>query len=340
MIGMVAAPLLTVDRLTCAFRTPQRMQDAVRRRPAGRIVAVDSVSLALGAGQTLGLVGESGSGKTTLARCIIRLVEPESGTVRFRDIDVTRADGPTLRRVRRHIQMVFQDPYSSLNPRLSVEDALSEAALVHGLATRADVAARVTRTLDLVGLSSTIAGRRPRELSGGQRQRVAIGRALILEPSVLIADEAVSALDVSIQAQIMNLLGTLVRELGLALLFISHQLAVIAHLAQRVAVMYLGRIVEEGPTEDVFLRPRHPYTAALLAAHPVVGEVAPREPALRGEIPSPLAIPQGCRFRTRCRYAIERCRDEDPPPAEVGPGQRAWCHVLPDDLRGAHRDTA
>jgi oligopeptide/dipeptide ABC transporter ATP-binding protein len=253
---------------------------------------------------------------------------------------VTRADKASLRRVRRHIQMVFQDPYSSLNPRLSVEDALSEAALVHGLATRRNVAERVARTLDLVGLSSSVARRWPRELSGGQRQRVAIGRALILEPSILIADEAVSALDVSIQAQIMNLLESLVRELGLGLLFISHQLAVIAHLAQRVAVMYLGRIVEEGPTDQVFLRPRHPYTAALLAAHPVIGDEAPREPALRGEIPSPLAIPRGCRFATRCSYVMDRCREEDPPAAEVGPAHRAWCHVLPADLRGARRDAA
>lgn len=335
-----AAPLLMVDRLTCAFRTRRPMSDAVRGRPAGRIVAVDDVSIALGAGQTLGLVGESGSGKTTLARCIVRLTEPESGTIRFGDIDVTRADRATLRQVRRHIQMVFQDPYSSLNPRLSVEDALSEAALVHGLATRRDVAVRVARTLDLVGLSATVARRWPRELSGGQRQRVAIGRALILEPSILIADEAVSALDVSIQAQIMNLLESLVRDLGLGLLFISHQLAVIAHLAQRVAVMYLGRIVEDGPTADVFLRPRHPYTAALLAAHPVIGDEAPREPALRGEVPSPLAIPRGCRFVTRCRYAVERCHDQDPPPAEVAPGHRAWCQVLPDALPGARRDAA
>lgn len=333
-------PLLSVERLTCAFRANRRVADALRGRPAGRVVAVDDVSLTLGAGQTLGLVGESGSGKTTLARCLVRLIEPESGTIRFRDIDVMRADGSALREVRRHIQMVFQDPYSSLNPRLSVADALSEAALVHGLATRGDVGERVARTLDLVGLSSSVARRWPRELSGGQRQRVAIGRALILEPSVLIADEAVSALDVSIQAQIMNLLDSLVRELGLSLLFISHQLAVIAHLARRVAVMYLGRIVEEGPTEDVFLRPRHPYTAALLAAHPAVGDHTPREPALRGEIPSPLAIPQGCRFETRCRYVTDRCRAEDPAPAEVAPGHRAWCHVLPDDLRGARRDAA
>jgi len=332
--------LLAVERLTCAFRTHGRILDALRRRPAGRLVAVDDVSLALAAGETLGLVGESGSGKTTLARCIVRLVEPERGTVRFRDIDVTRADGRTLRQVRRHIQMVFQDPYSSLNPRLSVAGALSEAATVHHIASRADVGAHVARTLDLVGLPSTIARRWPRELSGGQRQRVAIGRALILQPSILIADEAVSALDVSIQAQIMNLLEGLVRELGLGLIFISHQLSVIAHLAQRVAVMYLGRIVEEGPIADVFLRPRHPYTAALLEAHPVIGDDAPREPALRGEIPSPLAIPRGCRFSSRCRYVTDRCHEEDPPAAEVGPGHLAWCHVLPPDLRGARNDAA
>jgi oligopeptide/dipeptide ABC transporter ATP-binding protein len=333
-------PLLHVEGLTRTFRARRRARDLLGRAATPRLVAVDDVSFDLQPGETLGLVGESGSGKTTLARCVVRLVEPDAGVVRFGDIDVMRADHDTLRSVRRRIQVVFQDPYSSLNPRLTVAEAVSEAALVHHLVERSGAQARVGQLLDRVGLPATVARRRPRELSGGQRQRVAIARALAVEPSMIIADEAVSALDVSIQAQILNLFDDLVRDLGLSLMFISHQLAVIAHLTERVAVMYLGRIVESGPTAEVFAHPRHPYTAALLAAHPTLDLSRARAPALRGEIPSAFAIPAGCRFAGRCPYVEERCRVEDPAPADVGPGHRAWCHVLPSGLAGARADAA
>jgi oligopeptide/dipeptide ABC transporter ATP-binding protein len=333
-------PLLHVAGLTRTFRARRRARDLLGGGRRARLVAVDDVSFDLGPGETLGLVGESGSGKTTLARCVVRLVEPDAGVVRFGDVDVMRADRDALRSVRRRIQVVFQDPYSSLNPRLTVAQAVSEAALVHQLVERSDADALVGRLLDRVGLAATVARRRPRELSGGQRQRVAIARALAVEPSMIIADEAVSALDVSIQAQILNLFDDLVRDLGLSLMFISHQLAVIAHLTERVAVMYLGRIVESGPTEEVFSRPRHPYTAALLAAHPALDLSRARAPALRGEIPSAFAIPAGCRFAGRCPYVEERCRAHDPEPADVGPGHLAWCHVLPSGLAGARADAA
>jgi oligopeptide transport system ATP-binding protein len=237
--------------------------------------------------------------------------------------------------MRRRIQMVFQDPYTSLNPHLSVGDAIAEAALVHGAASRESVHRYVSEMLELVGMSAEMAVRRPRELSGGQRQRIAIARALAVRPEVLIADEAVSALDVSIQAQVLNLLRSLTDELGLATIFIGHQLAVIAHVSDRVAIMYLGQVVEHGPTSEVFEHPQHPYTKALLLAHPEPGAKArSREAAVSGDIPSPLAMPTGCRFRSRCRYAEDSCR-ADPPVVDVGAGHEARCAVLPfrDDGR-------
>jgi oligopeptide/dipeptide ABC transporter ATP-binding protein len=321
--------LLRVEGLSKAFVARGAWSAALRRRPVPRLVALDGVSLQVGERETLGLVGESGSGKTTVARCIVRLVEPDAGTIHFRDTDIRAARGAGLRHARRHIQLVFQDPYSSLNPRLGVGDAIEEAARVHGLLPR-DGSDRVATLLDLVGLPRATARRRPRELSGGQRQRVAIARALAVEPSIVIADEAVSALDVSVQAQILNLFEQLGAELGLSIVFISHQLAVIAHLAQRVAVMYLGRIVEEGPTAEVFARPRHPYTAALLAAHPTLERREGRAPALRGELPSPYQIPAGCRFNTRCPFAETRCFTDEPQLEDVGPGHGVACHVLPE----------
>jgi oligopeptide/dipeptide ABC transporter ATP-binding protein len=324
------ATLLRVEGLTKTFAARGAWSSALRRRPSPSLVALDRVSLSLGERETLGIVGESGSGKTTVARCIVRLVEPDAGSIRFREVDVRAARGAALRLMRRHIQVVFQDPYSSLNPRLSVGDAVEEAARVHGLLPAGGGAARIAALLDLVGLPATTARRRPRELSGGQRQRVAIARALAVEPSIVIADEAVSALDVSVQAQILNLFEQLVAELGLAVIFISHQLAVIAHLAQRVAIMYLGRIVEEGPTAEVFARPRHPYTAALLAAHPSLERRERLVPAVRGELPSPYQLPAGCRFNTRCAFAEVRCFVDDPRLEEAGAGHRVACHVLPE----------
>ena len=269
--------------------------------------------------------------KTTLARCLVRLLEPDSGRASFEGRDIFAATAAQLRDLRRRMQLIYQDPYASLNPRLRVADAIAEPARVHGLIDgRREQQSLVASLLDAVGLARTDARRYPRELSGGQRQRVAIARSLAVQPSLLIADEPVSALDASVQAQVLNLFGTLTRDRGLAMILISHQLAVIAQLAQRVAIMYLGRIVEIGPTADVFSNPKHPYTKLLLAAHPDVN--APhrgQSPALQGEIPSPDRIPDGCRFRSRCPLAEEICVRVDPPPVDVGGGHLSWCHVLP-----------
>lgn len=321
--------LLSADRVVKTFQGRRRWHEALRRRPTPRLTAVDEVSLSIARHETVGLVGESGSGKTTFARCLIRLVEPDSGEIRFDGIDVRGASPDRLRDVRRRAQMVFQDPYTSLNPSFSVERTVGEPALVYRLVDRADVGRRVDELLDRVGLPTTVRPRRPRELSGGQRQRVAIARALAAGPELILADEAVSALDVSVQAQVLNLFEDLVRESGIAMLFISHQLAVIAHLTRSVAIMYLGRVVETGPTAEVFQRPRHPYTAALLAAHPSLEARGRRAPALTGELPSPYRIPAGCRFNTRCAFAEERCFVEEPALESVGPGHRVACHVLP-----------
>ena len=325
-----AVPLLVAKHVVKTFPGRRGTLQAFRREAVPRLVAVDDVSLSIGRNETLGLVGESGSGKTTFARCLIRLVEPDSGDIRLDGIEVRGAGADDLREIRRRAQMVFQDPYTSLNPSFSVGQAVGEPALVHGLVASDGVDRLVTDLLDRVGLPATIGHRRPRELSGGQRQRVAIARALAAGPELILADEAVSALDVSIQAQILNLLEDLVRDSGIAILFISHQLAVIAHLTRRVAIMYLGSIVEEGPTDEVFVRPRHPYTAALLAAHPTLDPRQRRAPALRGELPSPYQIPAGCRFNTRCAFAEERCFVDEPRLEETSPGHHVACHVLPE----------
>jgi oligopeptide/dipeptide ABC transporter ATP-binding protein len=322
--------LLDVSNLVKRFELRRPLSSRMGRRPAPTLAAVDDVSLSLDRHRTLGIVGESGSGKTTLARCITRLVEPDEGSVVFDGAELTSLAGKELQHMRRRIQVVFQDPFTSLNPRMTVGAAIAEPLRVHGIAGRNDAAAKVAELLDLVGLAPPLARRFPRELSGGQRQRVAIARSLAPQPELLIADEAVSALDVSVQAQILNLLLDLTENLGLTMIFISHQLSVIANVADDVAVMYLGRIVEYGPVDEVFERPQHPYTAALLAANPEpVPERRKREAAIRGDIPSPLDIPSGCRFRTRCRYAEARCADLDPPAVEVGPGHDARCVVLP-----------
>jgi peptide/nickel transport system ATP-binding protein/oligopeptide transport system ATP-binding protein len=305
------------------------LADHLGRRPKPRLVALDGVSIHLAANETLGIVGESGSGKTTLARCIVRLIRPDGGAIRFEGVDVLAASPADLRAVRRHVQLIYQDPYSSLNPRMTVGAAIAEPARVHGLVQRHAEGRLVEELLGRVGLPTSVARRRPRELSGGQRQRVAIARALAMRPKVIIADEAVSALDVSIQAQVLNLFEDLGRDLELGMIFIAHQLSVIAHLSTRVAIMYLGRIVETGPTAAVFARPRHPYTVGLLEAHPRVTAARRAVPALHGEIPSPYAIPRGCRFNTRCPLVEARCLDVDPPAVEVAPGHRSWCHVLP-----------
>jgi oligopeptide/dipeptide ABC transporter ATP-binding protein len=324
------APLLEVKDLVKRFRARQSALERVTFRRPQYAVAVDGVSFAVRQGETLGLVGESGSGKTTVARTVLRLIDPDEGSITFDGVDLSALSRSELQSVRRRMQLVFQDPYSSLNPRMKVAAAIAEPALVHGVVERSRARAHVEEMLGLVGLPVSAAERYPRQLSGGQRQRVAIARALSARPSVLIADEPVSALDVSVQAQILNLLSKLLEELGLTMVFIAHQLSVVRHISDRVAIMYLGRIVETGPTDQVFDSPQHPYTKALLdaAPHPDPNRRHTRA-AVRGDVPSPFAIPSGCRFRTRCAYAVERSETEDPELRKVGPGHYAACHVLP-----------
>ena len=324
------APLLEVKDLVKRFRARQSVLERVTFRPPPQAVAVDGVSFSVMKGETLGLVGESGSGKTTVARSVLRLIDPDEGSITFDGVDVSGLSRSELQGVRRRMQMVFQDPYSSLNPRMKVGTAIAEPALVHGVVEKSAASAHVKEMLELVGLPASTAERYPRQLSGGQRQRIAIARALSSRPSVLIADEPVSALDVSVQAQILNLLSRLLDELDLTMVFIAHQLSVVRHISNRVAIMYLGRIVETGPTQQVFESPQHPYTKALLdaAPHPDPSRRHTRA-AVRGDIPSPFDIPSGCRFRTRCAYAVERSETEDPVLQKVGRDHYAACHVLP-----------
>jgi oligopeptide transport system ATP-binding protein len=329
-----AEPLLAVQSLYKRFamrggglRTPWRR--------AASLTALDGVSFELASRQALGVVGESGSGKSTLARCLVRLLAPDAGSVRYRGVDAAGLRGAELRGLHRAVQLVFQDPYASLNPLIEVGEAIAEPAWVHHLIERRERRAYAAELLEMVGLPGSLAGRRPRELSGGQRQRVAIARAMAVRPELLIADEAVSALDVSVQAQIVDLLAALRARRGVGIVFISHQLSVVARIVDTVLIMYLGRVVESGPTRAVFSTPAHPYTAALLAAQPGRHRRPwGRTPALAGEIPSPLEIPSGCRFRTRCPRAQAVCASVDPPPVQTGAGHVAWCHFAgtPDEV--------
>jgi len=305
--------LLTVSRLSKTFPLRSSLLDGIRGHGTRHLRAVDDVTLGVAWGETLGIVGESGCGKSTLARCLVRLHEPDAGEIRFGGADVLGLTGANLRAYNRQVQMVFQDPFGSLNPRMTVGACLGEVLSVHRVVPKAGIARRVAELLDLVHLPAEAAARRPHEFSGGQRQRIGIARALAVEPSVIIADEPVSALDVSVQAQIVNLLLELQRGLGLTLVFITHDLRLVRHMAHRVAVMYLGRVVEIGPTGELFAAPRHPYTRALIQAAPrlVPGRPA-REDAVRGELPSPLAPPAGCTFHPRCRLAEVRCSQERP----------------------------
>ncbi len=318
---------LAIENLVVDYPVARSLVDVARGRVARRVRAVDGVTLTIRRNETLGLVGESGCGKTTLGRAIVRLVAPTAGTIRFGGTDLLALGGDGLRAMRRHIQMVFQDPYSSLNPRMSVQQALGEVLRFHRVRPHDQVPARIAELLALVGLAPELAGRRPGALSGGQRQRVGLARALAVEPSFLVLDEPVAALDVSIQAQILNLLKDLRDRLGLTMLFIAHELSVIRHMSHRVAVMYLGRVVEIGTAAEVFETPAHPYTQGLIRSIPqLTPERRHRKPVLQGEVPSPLEIPSGCRFHTRCPKAQDLCRRVDPPVATLGPTHQAACH--------------
>jgi len=333
----VTAPLLEARGLARHF--------SVRSHPFARVAslvrAVDGVDFAVAPGETLGLVGESGCGKSTVAKLVVRLLDPTAGEILFEGENLLALEGAALRRRRADIQMVFQDPAGALNPRHTIETIVGEPLEIHGMRSRTERRARTEELLARVGMLPEHLTRHPHEFSGGQRQRIGIARALALRPRLLVCDEAVSALDVSVQAQVVNLLKRLQRELGLAYLFIAHDLSVVRHISDRVAVMYLGRIVETAPADQLFSRPHHPYTQSLLSAvpRPAPGRATGRV-VLSGEVPSPFAAPSGCRFHPRCPLAVEICRREDPALRDPGDGRSVACHLVqpgapPPDVRSA-----
>jgi oligopeptide/dipeptide ABC transporter ATP-binding protein len=324
---MTDTPLLDVRGLTTTFPVGGSLFGTARR-----VHAVDDVSFQINKGELIGLVGESGSGKTTVGRSILRLTEPNAGEVLFDGVDVLKLSRSAFQAYRRRMQIIFQDPFASLDPRKTIEGVIGEALIIHKLGTRAERRDRIAALLAKVGLPPDAMKRYPHEFSGGQRQRIGIARALAVDPAFIVADEPVSALDVSIQAQIINLMQDLQADLGLTMLFIAHDLAVVEHACDRIIVMYLGRVMETAATSDLYARPRHPYTRALLSAAPSLDLDAKREKIiLQGDIPSPIDPPSGCVFRTRCPHARPICASERPVLAEKAPGHAVAC-VRADEL--------
>jgi oligopeptide transport system ATP-binding protein len=319
-----AEPLLSVRDLRKHFA----VKGGVFSREIDRVHAVDGVSFDIGQGETLGLVGESGCGKSTTGRCILRLIEPSSGEILFQGADVRQMSGETLRAMRRDMQIIFQDPYASLNPRLTVAAIVGEALQIHNLASsRRELEEKVVHLLETVGLQPDHMRRFPHEFSGGQRQRIGIARALAVEPKLIVCDEPVSALDVSIQAQVINLLEDLQEQFGLTYLFIAHDLSVVEHISTRIAVMYLGRVVEIAPARDLYDTPLHPYSEALLSAVPIPDPTVKRKRImLQGDVPNPIRPPSGCHFHTRCPIAKPDCAQRDPELLEKRPGHWVACH--------------
>jgi oligopeptide transport system ATP-binding protein len=320
-----SGPLLRVENLVKHFP----IKGGLLSRTVDRVHAVDGVSFELARGETLGLVGESGCGKSTTGRCVLRLIEPTSGEVWFEGRELGGLDRRELRSLCRDMQIIFQDPYASLDPRMTVGSIIGEALQIHGLAKGArDFEDKVVRLLETVGLHPDHIRRYPHEFSGGQRQRIGIARALAVSPKLIVCDEPVSALDVSIQAQVINLLEDLQEQFDLTYLFIAHDLSVVEHISDRVAVMYLGRIVEIAPARDLYTSPRHPYTEALLSAVPIPDPTVRRQRILlQGDVPNPIHPPAGCHFHPRCPHASARCREEAPLLREIAPGRRAACHL-------------